>query len=553
MSEGVVPLADEGQTKTAVRTGALRRIAVPAALYALAAVAYAAAARLVDFAVNEGSAYYVAVAGNLAAGRGLVIDAIWSYATPPLILPRPAFELWQPLASLLAAGPIALLGDDLPAAQLGMAAVGALLAPLAWYTCREAASTLGLGERHTGTLAIGAGVVSATMGPFILPVAMPDSTIPFAVAATAACAVVGRALVAPPGSRSLLWLALGVACGIAWLARHEAVWIALAAVLLTAAAGALSRRMLASAIVGGLLVATPWLARNLLAFGTPLPGQAVDNALLTANDGIFAYLDQPSVDAFLAQGGGTLVANVVAAVEHNLVDVLLIPAAPVALTGLLATGILMWRHRRLRTTSLGTLILAGAITFAVNSVVFPVASLWGTFEHAAGFIHLALLVAAVLGLDRFIQAVGRRRGWQRGNAWMAPLALGLLMVPLTGLQLAGLRAQADHRADHWDRLGQAVLAQPEVAGGGAVVVADRPIWLAEATGLSALALPAEPLSSLEALVADFGVSLVVVSEGRGEYPALLASDAAARCFSLRPAQPGQPAGTAIYAVDEGCR
>ena len=47
----------------------------------------------------------------MAEGRGPVIDAIWSYATPPFTLPgKPAFELWQPMASFIAALPMPLPG-----------------------------------------------------------------------------------------------------------------------------------------------------------------------------------------------------------------------------------------------------------------------------------------------------------------------------------------------------------------------------------------------------------------------------------------------------------
>ena len=37
------------------------------------------------------------VARNVVEGRGLVSDAIWSFQTPPLQFPRPAFEVWLPL------------------------------------------------------------------------------------------------------------------------------------------------------------------------------------------------------------------------------------------------------------------------------------------------------------------------------------------------------------------------------------------------------------------------------------------------------------------------
>ena len=112
-----------------VRLGAIAlvrsELALPVALYLFAvAIGFVAAASIV-FPTNEASAYYVSVARNLAAGHGLTIDAMWSYATPPLILPRPAFELWQPMASFIAAIPIALFGNSFLAAQLGGVLVGA--------------------------------------------------------------------------------------------------------------------------------------------------------------------------------------------------------------------------------------------------------------------------------------------------------------------------------------------------------------------------------------------------------------------------------------------
>ena len=95
----------------------------------------------------EDSAYYVGVARNLAEGRGLVSDALWSYGTPPLVFPRPAFEVWLPLPSLLAAVPLALFGGPAPipllnalrSAQLVTVVLGAVLAVLAWRLAADVA------------------------------------------------------------------------------------------------------------------------------------------------------------------------------------------------------------------------------------------------------------------------------------------------------------------------------------------------------------------------------------------------------------------------------
>jgi len=138
---GVAPMA-------AARDRALAW-AVPAALFMLAIAIRSAAAGLVTFPTNEGSAAYVGVAQNLLEGRGLVSDAIWSYATPPLVLPKPAFELWMPMATFMVALPMGILGATFGAAQLGSVLLGAAIAPLTWLVAREATGrmTLPAGRR----------------------------------------------------------------------------------------------------------------------------------------------------------------------------------------------------------------------------------------------------------------------------------------------------------------------------------------------------------------------------------------------------------------------
>ncbi|HEY7598363.1 MAG TPA: hypothetical protein VH741_00425, partial [Candidatus Limnocylindrales bacterium] len=452
-------------------------LAVPAGLFALAAAINLLAAGMVSFPANEGSAYYVTVARNIAAGRGLVIDAVWSYATPPLVLPRPAFELWQPLASFIAAAPMVLLGSSFASAQLGGALLGALLAPLAWLVGRDAARAIGLTDgRRLQLLGAGSGMVVALSGPLLAAVALPDSTIPFTVAAVGASLLFARTLAAGRPATGRWALALGAGLGLAWLARHEAIWLGLAVVALAASSRRFDRRLLGGLLIGGLLVAGPWLARNLLTFGTPLPGQTIDNLLLTSNEQIFGWAARPTLEAFLGQGAGQIAANIATGTLHNLVFVLLVPAAPLVGAGL-ATGAWLWlRHRRrLAATALAALLLSGVITFAVASLAFPIASRWGTFQHAAGPLVVGLAVAGVIGLDQLVTWVGRRRGWQRANTWLAPLALAALSLPLSGLLLVGLAREATAQAQRIDALAGAVRATPELAGARPqAIITDHP-------------------------------------------------------------------------------
>jgi len=523
-------------------------------LYTLAFVVRSLTMVAISFPLTEGSAYYVAVARNLAAGRGLAIDAIWSYATPPLVLPRPAFELWQPLASFVAAVPMTVLGSSFAMAQFGSLFVGALIAPLTWLVARDAAHRLELTERRTWFVSVGAGAVAAIAGPFLLAAAVPDSSMTFTVLAVAACLLMPAA---SGGDRRAV-LGLGIVLGLVYLTRFEAIWLGLtfvALLVLTRPAGASWRPAIdriAGVAATAALVAIPWWLRNFATFGSPFPGQIADNVFLTRNEQIYAYLDRPSLSGFLSQGLPTIVANVTAAFWHDFVDVLLVPAAPVVIVGGLTLVVAAWRRRRLPaatwTSPLVMLLASGVLTFVATSVLFPVATQWGTFEHAAGPLLVGLTVAAVLGADAFVAWLVRRRHWQRENGWMAPAALIALMLPLALLQWssAAHEAQADHRtiASLAEKL-PAMLAAAGVDP-AAPIITDRPIWLSDATGRPTLALSDEPVDTLLALAARFGAGSVVVVEQRGGYPDDLQRNASA-CFKQLSVD-----GAAVFAIDGGC-
>jgi 4-amino-4-deoxy-L-arabinose transferase-like glycosyltransferase len=482
-----------------------------------------------------------------------VIDSIWSYATPPLTLPRPAFELWQPLASFVFATPMALLGETFAAAQLASALVGGLLAPLAWLVARDTATRLGLPERRAWFVAVGAGALAAVAGPLALSAAVPDSYVVFTVAAVAACVAMPRAVA---GSRFAL-VGLGVLLGVAYLTRMEAIWLGAAFVVLLAVARAGWRTILsraAAVAVVGALVATPWWLRNMSVFGSALPGQVADNVFLTYNEQIFSFADQPTFYGYAAQGPLTMATNIGFAFWHNLVNVLLVPVTAVVVVGLLTLAVGIARRRSLpgaiRRGSLTALLTAGALTFITTSILFPVATLWGTFEHSSGPLLVGLVVAAAVGADAFVAWLVRRRAWERQNAWLAPAALLALTVPIAAFQIAVASRQAATDQGTIAAVATAVPGALTSAGvsSDAPVITDRPVWLADALTRETLALPAEPVSTVIALAQRFGAQSVVVVEGRGNYP--LALRAQPDCFTeLDPASTG---GSSVFVIAREC-
>jgi hypothetical protein len=529
-----------------------REAVLSAALVGLVALAVRVwAAGLITFPRPEDTAYYVDVARNLVSGRGLTSDAIWSYGTPPLEFPRPAFEVWLPLPTLLVAGSMLVLGQGFAAAQVVPVALGVIVAILAWRLGADVAVERAMPPGRSRTLALGTGFTAAVYLPLVLHSTLPDSTMLFAALTLAATLLMARILRRPAPRGRLATdprvLALGAVLGLAALTRNEAAWLALAWAILALRA-AIPRwdrvRLIWGAAVVALLVFLPWAIRDWLVFGSPLPGQALANALSLDGRDIFAWQEQPTLERYLAAGWPTLLELRWTGLVHNVLNVLVVPGVPVGVIGLVA---LPWT---VRGPTLRPLVLAGGITFLVTTLAFPVATTWGTFLHAAGAIQVLLAVSALLALDRLIVAVGRRRGWTRPVAWLAPtltVAGGLL---LTIALLPGFGDGATDTALRYRALSAALAGAGEPLGPGrGPVITDNPIWLAEATGTPSLALPDEPAAWVLDLARHFpGTDLLVTAaDNGGIWPEVLDQGGpAAACF--RPVSLSIPA-TDPLAID----
>ncbi|HEY5434801.1 MAG TPA: hypothetical protein VIK13_06180, partial [Candidatus Limnocylindrales bacterium] len=213
-------------------------------IFLVALLVRAWAAAQMPFPTPEDATYYWGAARNLVDGNGLTANALWSYATPArdasgglsLGFPRPAFEIWLPLPTLLAAIPMALLRSTSYGAALVVPVLtGALVPVLAWRVGADLAAERALAPERARTLALGSGLVAAVSLPLVLSSAVLDSTAPFGVAALAACLLGTRLLREPRGARARdpRLVGLGLALGWAALARNEAIWVALAWAALT--------------------------------------------------------------------------------------------------------------------------------------------------------------------------------------------------------------------------------------------------------------------------------------------------------------------------------
>jgi hypothetical protein len=490
-------------------------------LFVLAVVVRALVASTVPFPTPEDTAYYVGVARNLVDGHGLVSNALWSYGTPPLQFPRDAFEVWLPLPTFLAALPMALFGTGFHAAQVSNVLLGGLVPVLAWRLAADVAEEQAMPVGRARTLAVGTGLTVIVSLPLLLFGVLPDSTTPFTVFALGACLLMVRIARAPRGARltDRRLLGLGILFGLAALTRNEFLWLGLVWIVVAWRAPATTRaervRLIVAPAIVGFVILAPWLARDWAVFGNPLPGQAATNALSVTGFDIFAWQDPPTLSRYLAQGPAWLLTSRVEGFTHNLFDVLLVQGAPVSLVGLVA---LPWVARG---SALRPVVLLSALTFAATTLLFPVSTTWGTFLHAAGPVHVLLIVGGLLALDRVIVRAGAWRGWDKPVAWLAPT----LTVSAALLFSVGILAYAGQARDTQRRYAALV---PAMAAAGITVdplvpvITDFPIWYAEGTGGRALALPDEPPASILDLARHFGAQLLVLTDKEhGRWPAVI--------------------------------
>ena len=519
-------------------------IVTAVALFVVSLIARAYFAAQIVFPKPEDTAYYVGVARNLLEGRGLVSDALWSYQTPPLVFPRPAFEVWLPLPTFLAAIPMALFGSSFPAAQVSSVIVGAIVPVLTWRLALDVAGERSLSVERARWVGLGAGLTTAVYLPMLLSSALPDSTMPFAVIVLGACLLMTRIVRDPRGAALTdpRLIVLGILLGLGALTRNETVWLALIwagmAWFAVQRPAAERLRLIGVVAVVAVVVFAPWAYRNLSVLGSPLPGQAVTNALYLSGFDIFAWNDPPTLARHLAIGPAALVGLRVAGLAHNLFNVLVLLGIPVSVIGLVA---LPWQGRGF---ALRPLLAISLIMFFVTSLLFPAATQWGTFLHAAAPVHVLIVISAVLALDIGIARLGRRMAWTNPIAWLGT-AVGLGSSLLFSLALLPQFGGGSHGTqDLYAELGarMAAIGRPLDATAGPVIT-NFPIWMAETQRIPSLALPDEPPEDVLDLARTFPgtrLMILIAAEGR-HWPAdLEAGLPGSECF--RPVALGPPIG-----------
>jgi len=430
------------------------------------------------------AAYYYSVAENLHQGRGFVIDYAWNYLRGiPESLPVPSNDYWQPLASIMLALGFAVAPVSWVTAQAVAVFFGCLLALMAlWFAWRVSGSML---------LGLLAGIYVAVMPDAVFASNTTDTPVFFAVFGGAAlmAAVLGfsefaRARPGEKPARLLRYfVAIGVLCALGYLTRSDGALILLTATFFflrfrkdrsllslevapdEAAPGQSCPRVGTEGVSGEnaegrkggtnsaaafpawwllmmwgvfMVVVCPWLVRNYLAFGSPLPGGFLKAALVAKYADFFTSQPEKLTLSYYLSHGSVYNFSLKFLTLGNCI------AKLTEIYGWLVLGLALWElcAGRRRPTHLPMLFHL-VVVLVLTSFVLTLVALKGTFHHMIPIFIPLMPAYALLGVKRFWGKVrlARKTYFRWGLATFAvALVPVLVLLRLRGssLDLYGL-------------------------------------------------------------------------------------------------------------------
>jgi 4-amino-4-deoxy-L-arabinose transferase-like glycosyltransferase len=415
-------------------------------LFAVGFIARAASGALFPGPAYPDSFYYVNLARELAAGHGFSVDYIWNFVdvggTLPAqpMLPIPSNAHWMPLAAIIQVPFIWVLGAVPLAFALPFWLIGALGAPLTYLIAVEVGASR--------VVALTAGVLAAVPCALLPFMSQPDNFGFYMVLAGLTLLLGGRAW---SGDRRAL-VAGGMVLALASLSRTDGVLLgiplAIAGFRQLWAARADARAVRAWLVAGvvsvGLFVVivAPWFARQLAVFGSLTPSAASGRILwITDYRQLWSVTDPPTIQAFLAQGLGPLIASRVGGFVAAVGLFVLFPLAAVLAPFAVIGG---WMRRRDK--RFAPFFLYAALLFAASGLFFAIHVPYGTFIHSAVGLLPHTFVLAALGIEAAAVWLARRRaGWQerRASVMFSSVAVVVALIA-AGVQTSIAVRQWDH-------------------------------------------------------------------------------------------------------------
>lgn len=480
------------------------------ALGALALIARAIAVAVLPWPPFTDPAYYSLIAQRLAEGHGFTTPVLYSFIEvgsriPDLpTLPVPSNAHWMPLTSIVAAASMAVFGSTYVAGTVPLIVLSALLPPLTFLVATEL--------WRSRVTAWAAGLLAIFAGPLLIMYPTIDNFAAFG-ATGAACLYGSMRAVRAPRPGPWLVAAAGFA-GLATLSRIDGVLLTLA----VATAWLVRRgwtpwrpaRVSGAGIGWGfasaatyLAVLAPWLGRNIVVFGSPLPSTGGHTLWIRTYNEQFSIGHEVSLATYLDWGWANIVGSKLASWGE------LIGRTAVLLGGtfiiFFVAGLWLFRRR----AELAPFFVYFGAMFVAMGAIFTFHAPKGAFYHSApAWLPWAFAISAAAVGPAASGAGGVWPFLRRPATHRFLVTAGIAgAVVLSVVGSAILYRQWD-RSRVRDEQAAAFLranAQPSD-----VVMASDPASIHPLTGNPGVAAPFDPYRIIEQVVEAYDVTWVIV-------------------------------------------
>jgi len=458
--------------------------------------------------------HYTNMAVRLLDGQGFTIDYIWQYNVPPASIVHPE-DHWMPLAAVLAAVPMAVVpgaaSEFNPASLLLFMVSGALLPLVAFRAARQ--------WKLADDVALFAAGAAAVIPELVLNSVRTDTTVPTAL-------FVGVALLAfVEGTRrgGAGWMLLGGAMtGLAWLTRNDALLLFPAFAVYGVLAWWSGRRGWAApprlrwtvfVPLAALLVALPWLARNLNETGRLTSAETADMFFFTDNLDHYAFGRDFTLEGLLAaQTPAQIIGKRLFEAAAG-VKVLL-----EALGGFLAVavpgGLLLLAARKDRQR-----LLAGALPLILLLGVFVAYAVFIPYKAQAGSLKKGILMLLPLLLPLGAYAV--QQALPNARIRTGAMALALAVLAFWAVDLVRLDAA---RATGYLGAMRAMAAQarelPDVTGDGELRLMAQDPYMLSFVGLRSIMYPHEDIDTTLEIARRYRIDYLLFPADRPQFAAI---------------------------------
>lgn len=394
-------------------------------LFLMALVVYAILIILQPVPGYMDAAYYYATGIQLADGNGFNEPFLWNYLDDPQSLPHPSHSYWYPLASLIAALGMAVVGNSsFLAARIGFYLMAAVLPPvvalLSWRITRIRRVAI-----ISGLLAIFCGYYL----PFLLTT---DNYAVYMLIGAVYFLLLDRI------SRGRSFV-LGLLAGFINLARADGLlWLPLTLLAVTLLAyqqvkgkSTQKRLLYAStagipALAGYFIVMGFWFLRNWQVFGSLTPPGSSHVLWMTSYNQIFSYTPEVyTFSSWLATGWEEILLTRFASLWKNLGTAVMAQGALFLVPLILLGG---WKNRHLPVVKLA--FFGWVVLLLAESFLFPYASVRGGFFHAGAAFQPLWFVLAPFALESLLSS-RLPSGKPLQLPWLFHLALVTILVVLS--------------------------------------------------------------------------------------------------------------------------